>query len=521
MHSFQILCMLMAFAVVLVFVALKVRIPYPLALVVGGALLGFIPGLGELELDPEIVLVTVLPPILYYAAFSIQFKEFQKNISDILFLALGLVAVTTLVVGCLFKWLFPELPWALAFTFGAIVSPPDAVAAIAILRRFATGSRLITVLEGESLINDATGLVLYRLALVALLSGTFSWADASVQFLQVTGGGILVGVVVGYAIHRFTSRFFDPVLAVVASFIIPYLTYLIADALEVSGILAVVMTGLIGSRMLISEFSALTRVVGWAAWDVFIIFLNCFVFMLIGWQLQGVVQRLTLEKAALYLGYGFLITLAIMAVRFMWVYAIKGASCFSLDYDCKPRNQLMQEACIIGWAGMRGIVSLTLALALPFRMMDGAPLPGRDIVIFLTFVIIFFTLLLPGLTLTHLLKWLKMGISMGEYDTSEVRKELVKTAKEEIQKLYEGQFLTDEEYEFLLNYFHSRHQILEITSKEKITPALEAARLKVLNKKRQRLLQMWEENEIGDELFSLAERELDLEEAQLARAILH
>jgi CPA1 family monovalent cation:H+ antiporter len=324
MNTFETIILLMTLAIVLVGIALRLRIPYPLALVLGGAALGFTPGLNEIPFSPNLVLVIVLPPTLYYAAYSIPFKEFRRNIQDILWLALGLVMVTTLFIGLLFKWLFPELPWALAFTFGAIISPPDAVAATAILRRFTISSRLLTVLEGESLINDATGLVLYRISVIALLSGIFSLTEASLEFTKVAVGGILIGMMTGYLLHAFSSRFLDPILAVVFSFTIPYLTYILADLLQVSGVLAVVINGLIGSRMMVTKFAALTRVIGWAAWDILIILLNCFIFILIGLQLPGVIHRLTMEKILIYFGYGVILTVATILIRFVWVYLRQG-----------------------------------------------------------------------------------------------------------------------------------------------------------------------------------------------------
>lgn len=511
----------MSIAIVLVGGALRAGVSYPLALVVGGCVLGFIPGLTQVYFDPILVLIFVLPPILYYAAYSIQFKEFQRNIKDILWLGLGLVVVVTLAIGLFFKWLFPDIPWAMAFAFGAIVSPPDAIAATTVLKKFAISSRLLSVLEGESLINDAIGLVLYRLAIVALLSGTFSLIDAQIDFAKIVVGGVLIGSICGYALHSFSRRFFDPILSVVFSYLIPYLTFFLADMLNVSGILAVVICGLIGSRMLVSNFEALTRVIGWASWDIVIILLNCFVFILIGLQLHGIIERLTIEKALLYTVYGFFLTVAMMVVRFIWVYIGIAIASFGTRKNHKFTKQIFRDAVIISWSGMRGIVSLTAALALPFALPDNTPLPGRDIVIFVTFVVILLTLLIPTLSLSPIMHYLHIHLANEEQDKRSIRRKLIKTAQEEIQSLYNNQQVDDTEYIFLLTYFNSRHHILEIASKgKKNSLALEAARLQVLRKKRACLLEMWEKNEISDSLFNAFERELDLEEAYIARAII-
>ena len=249
-------------AILVVGGAQKFHLPYPIALVIGGAALGFIPGLHTIDFNPHVLLTLILPPILYYAAFGIAFREFQKNWRAIFSLALGLVVATTCIVGLIFKWMFPAYSWALAFTFGAIIAPPDAIAATTILRRFNISSRLITLLEGESLVNDAAALILYKLALTALFSGTFSLVEGGIEFVQIVCGGIIVGFILGILFQFFSKCYLEPTLGVVFSFIIPYITYIVANALEVSGVLAVVVNGLVGARVLIKHHSSLRRVLG-------------------------------------------------------------------------------------------------------------------------------------------------------------------------------------------------------------------------------------------------------------------
>lgn len=519
MNSLQTLALLMTIGIIVVGIASRMRISYPIALVVGGCVLGFIPGLDIIEFDPNLVLVTVLPPILFYGAYSIPYKDFRRYLRDILWLALGLVIVTTLAIGLLFKWLLPDLPWALAFTFAALISPPDAIAAMPILKQSTINSRTLAVLEGESLINDATGLVLYRIGVVALLTGTFSLSSASLEFVKVVVGGVGIGAVCGYLFNKFSMRFFDPVMAVVFSFTIPYLTYFMADSVEVSGVLAVVVCGLIGSRLLIKHFSSMTRVVGWISWDIVIILLNCFVFVLIGLQLHGLVQRLTVETSLTYALYGVLFTVALIVVRFVNIFIRVGIKFFITQRKSESGRSALIRALILSWSGMRGIVSLTAALALPFNRLDGTPIPGRDSVIFLTFVVILLTLLIPGLTLSSLLKWLKIPSVSEEYDTVFIRKELLEAAQEEIERLRYTHQLDDAEYSFLLAYFHSRHQIQEIASNPKLRAhTIESARKQVLAKKRQILLELWERDKLSDHLFARFEQELDLEESHAARA---
>src|ERR1700733_14559271 len=312
MTSFQTLIVLIFIATILVGIAQKLRTPYPIALVIAGTMICFIPGFKAIFFDPNLILVVVLPPILYYAAFSISFREFKRNWKEIFSLALGLVILTTLVIGVIFKWCFPQWPWALAFAFGAIVSPPDSIAATTIMSRFAIKPRILAIVEGESLVNDASALVLYKIAVAAILSGTFSLRAAGVEFVKVVSGGIFVGLALGLLIQNLSRKYLEPVVAVLVSFTIPYITYFMADRLGVSGVLAVVANGLIGARILAKHHSSLRRILGYTFWDIFNIALNCFVFMLIGLQLKVIASLMAPRQILLYTLYGFLLTLALI-----------------------------------------------------------------------------------------------------------------------------------------------------------------------------------------------------------------
>lgn len=520
MESFLLIIVLMFAAALLVGVAQKIHIPYPIALVIGGTAIGFTPKLHAIAFDPNLILILVLPPLLYYAAFGISFREFKRNIREILSLALGLVAFSTFVIGVIFKWIFPEFPWALAFTFGAIVSPPDAVAATTILKRFAINTRLLTILEGESLINDASALVLYRLGVAALLSGVFSFSEASMEFVKVVSGGIVVGLILGYLLQNFSKRYLEPVVGVVFSFTIPYITYILADLLGVSGVLAVVVNGLLGSRVLVRHYSPLRRVLGYAAWDIFIILMNCFVFILIGLQLRTLTASMTIKQMMLYTGYAALITLALIAVRMIWVYS---KSCiFYLKAINKPKSdlicpQILREAAIVGWSGMRGIVSLVAALALPLALPNGMPLEGRNEVIFITFVVILLTLLIPGLSLPALIRRLNIHHQSEHHDLLRVRKLLTEVAEETMHRLHASQKISDEELDFLRAYLSLQSKALTPLEHEK-AQKLEAARGLLIQEKRKKLFEVWERGEIDDRILIQLEQDLDLEETHNARA---
>lgn len=515
MDSFQSFIILMTAAILLVGVSQRLKIPYPIALVIGGAFISFIPGLSIIDYDPNVLLVVVLPPILYYGAFWIPYREFKQNISHIFSLALGLVLATTLLIGILFKWFFPEYPWALAFTFGAIVSPPDAVAATSIFKRFSIGTRLLTVLEGESLINDASALVLYKLSLAALLSGVFSLPDATFSFIKIAAGGVVIGLIMGIIIQKFSEYFLEPIVGVVFSFAVPYITYIAADLLGMSGILAVVVNGLYGSRLLMKQKSPLRRILGFAAWDIFIIVLSCFIFILIGSQLREITMEMTMEELTRYTFYGICITVAIIFIRMSWVYIEHTLTYLrtrkSWNFPEKV-YETYRDATIIGWSGMLGIVSLAAVLSIP-------PIPERNIVVYIVFVVILLTLLTTGFTLPILLKWLRIEKSPKIFSAHNIRKRLVEIAKREIHRLHSIESLSHDESAFLLSYFQARHHIWElVATKDEQIHNLEIARIKVLEVQRQLLFQMWDSGEIGDKLMQLLSRELDIEEHHTVRA---
>ncbi len=515
MATFQTLIILIFLATILVGLAQKLRIPYPIVLVVAGTAIGFIPGLPEVTINPSLLLVIVLPPILYYAAFSISFREFRRNWRVIFSLALGLVVLTTLLIGVMFKWLFPQWPWALAFAFGAIVSPPDSVAATTIMSRFAVRPRVLAIVEGESLVNDASALVLYKMAVVALLSGAFSLMEAGLEFVKVVSGGLIVGLVLGMVMQNLSRRYLKPVVGVLVSSTIPYITYLIADSIGVSGVLAVVVNGLIGSYILAKHHSSTRRILGYAFWDIFNILLNCFVFVMIGLQLKMFVSTMGSRQVFLYTLYGVFVTVALIAIRLVFVYARSGLSYMHARAHPEKRHlcpEILRGATIVGWSGMRGIVSLTAALALPY-------VSGREAVVFITFVVILLTLLLPSTTLSYLIRLMKIEQKDNHHEAHLARKRLVKVAEEKIRKLYDAEDINDKDFVFLSRYFNLQRFVFEMShSHLKKISALEEARLLVFKVQRAELLRMWEKQEIDDQLFRQLEHELDVAESHIARA---
>jgi Na+/H+ antiporter len=396
----ELVLLLMICAVALGWVARHYNFPYPIALVAGGASIGLIPKLPQFPFDPQLILVIVLPPILYQAALLTSWNDFKANIRPISLLAIGLVVATTLAVGAALKWMVPSVPWATAFVLGAIVSPPDAVAATTILSRLNIPRHLVTILEGESLVNDASGLVIYKLAIAAVLTGAFSLGDAATQFALVSVGGIVIGVALArvfIAIHR---RLGDPFIEVIMALATPYTAYIAAESLHVSGVLAVVAAGLVRGRYSPEIVSAEMRIMARSVWNVLVFVLNSLIFILIGVKMSDVMDNLGRYPLSELLLLGALVSLVAIAVRFAWVFPVSHLPRWltgSLrEQTPVPRKR---ELMIISWCGMRGIVSLAAALALPAVLPNGEPFPARDLIIFLTFFVIATTLVGQGLTL--------------------------------------------------------------------------------------------------------------------------
>src|SRR5689334_4359002 len=416
MQLFEVVLFLLLSAVALGWVARHFRFPYPIALVFGGGALGFVPTLPQLAFDPQVLLVLVLPPILYQAALLTSWRDFKANIRPISLLAIGLVLATTLAVGAALKLVVPDIPWAAAFVLGAIVSPPDAVAATAILSRLNIPRRVVTVLEGESLVNDASGLVLYKFAVAATLTGTFSLTEASGQFVAVSVGGIVVGILMAHFfvfIHRHLGDTFIEVLTTLA---VPYIAYIAAESLHVSGVLAVVVAGLVRGRYSPEIVSAEMRVIARSVWNILVFLLNSLVFILIGTQLSEVSKRLAEYSSGQLFIYGALVSVVAIAVRFAWIYLAtylpRVLGIHRTGKEVIPETEVF----IMSWCGMRGIVSLAAALALPLVLDSGNPFPQRDLIVFLTFVVIAVTLVVQGLTLAPLIRALKVGTDWSGHE---------------------------------------------------------------------------------------------------------
>jgi len=504
--------------------ARRIGIPYPILMVVGGLALGLVPGVPRVELDPETVLLVFLPAILFSAAFLSSPRDLWRNLRPITLLAFGLVLMTTLAVAIVMMILVPGIGWPAAIALGAIVSPPDAIAATAIAQRLGLPRRLVTVLEGESLVNDATALVTYRLALAAAASGAFSLGDAAVSFVAVAAGGVLVGLVVGAAATWILRRLADPPVEVLISLLTPFAAYLPAERFGVSGVLAAVTAGLILGWYAPRIMSSDTRILGFGAWQMTIFVLNGLAFILIGLQLPTVLEGLGTYTPGELAGLAGAVVTTVILVRVAWVFPATYLPRILIPSvnrrDPAPRPNVVL---VLGWAGMRGVVSLAAALALPAVLPNGDTFP-RHLLIFLTFAVILATLVGQGLTLPWLIRWLGLGDDgSAEQEELHAREAATEAALQRLDELVTevpGHLeLVDrlrEQYRDRAQHFSRQHQADTVVEMDQEEIEHERIRREVLGAERLAVLDLRNRGVISDEALRRVERDLDLDELRRA-----
>jgi CPA1 family monovalent cation:H+ antiporter len=506
-------------------------------LVAAGLVIGFVPQLPNLALDPDIVFIVILPPLLYDAAAKTSWHEFRTAIRPISALAITLVFFTTVAVAITAHYLIPGFSWPLAFVLGAVVSPPDAVAASGIIKGLGLNKKVITILEGESLVNDASALIAYRYAVTAVTTGTFIFWKAGLQFLLVAGVGIIIGIIVGYLFvlaHKKIEN--NAVVETSLTLLAPYVSYLAAEQFHMSGVLAVVTTGLVISWRAPEVFSYHARIRIKGVWETLVFLLHGFVFILIGLQLPSIIKDLGNYPFSEILGYGLLISAVTIVVRIIWVFAGVSSQTFfkkkkkTTDDLSANDNQdsTWKNVLVVAWTGTRGVISLAAALALPLLLEDGTPFPKRHSIIFLAFVVIFVTLVVQGLSLPLLIRWLKIK---PQDNTIEEEKELQlylatstlnfieqdfpiqldNKLQEQLKKKYELQ-INDLTKEIRLQKKAKRND-------EEIKPLppndLVNAQLEIGKFKRDLLVKIHKEGEFSDAAIKKVEREMDIDELKL------
>lgn len=510
---------------VLAMVARRLTIPYPVLFVVGGLLLGLIPKLPRVRLDPELVFLCVLPPLLFPAALFTSWRDFRANLRPISLLAFGLVLFTTVMVAYLAHY-FMGLPLAAGFVLGAIISPPDAIAATAIANHLKVPHRIVTILEGESLVNDATALVAYRFAVVAVSTGSFSLAQAGGRFLVVGAGGILIGLAVGWLAAQFHRRVEDAPIEITVSLLTPFVAYLAAERLEVSGVLAVVTAGLYLGRRVPELLTFETRLQGGPVWEMVEFLLNGFVFVLIGLQLPDVLAGLSGHAFPIHQLFWFalLISLAVILLRILWVFPATYLPRLVFKKLCRQDPYpKWQHVTIVAWTGMRGVVSLAAALALPLTIRDGSPFPGRNLILFLTFVVILSTLVVQGLSLPRLIRWLgiKDDRSM-EKEERAARLQANRAALNRLNEIDSGDSTKAEVLQRLRVEYEDHIRQVEGAEPDSFGTPLrlfssEYERLshEALKVERKTIVKLRNQDVISDEVLRRIQRDIDLAEARL------
>lgn len=409
LHQLETVILLLIAVLALVAFARKLVIPYPILLVIGGLILGLIPGVPTLRLDPDIVFLVFLPPILWSAAYFTSWRDFRSNLRPITLLAVGLVLATTAAVAVVAHIWLPGLGWAGAIALGAIVSPPDAVSATAVAKRLGLPRRAVTILEGESLVNDATALILYRAAVMAAVSGTFIFSETVVDFFVAAGVGVVVGLLVGVAARWALKLMKDSFSEIAITLLSPYIAWVLAEQAHASGVLACVAGGLYLRQHFSEAVAPTTRIQARAVWDFLVFVLNGFIFILIGLQLGALREAIPSGMFVPLMLTGALVSVTAIVVRLIWVpLAAWIPRLLSPSLRARDPMPALPSLFLIGWTGMRGIVSLAAALALPLTTAAGVPFPFRAEIILITFSVILATLVLQGLSLGPLIRALNL-----------------------------------------------------------------------------------------------------------------
>ena len=499
-------------------IAPTLRIPFPILLVVGGVGIAVIPGMPHVELRPELIFFGVLPPLLYIAAFFTSLRDLRAYKQTVGALAIGLVVATTFGVAFVSHELIDGLDWPSAFVLGAIVSPTDPIAATAIGRQLGVPRKLVAIVEGESLVNDGTGLVLYRVAVTAVVAGSFSLLHAGGLFVVTAAGGIAVGLAVGWVIRQVRRRLDNPPAEVTISLLTGYFAFVPADLLGVSSVLAAVTAGIYLGWHTPELTTAQVRLQGVAVWEIVQYLLNALLFVLVGLQLPIIVDALGEIPNARLIGYSALVSATLLVVRFAWVLVV-----LQLPKWLAGQGASLRGCFFLTWAGMRGAVSLAAALALPLTTDDKTPFPARDLIVFLTFSVIVVTLVGQGLTLPLVIRMLRL-----EEDGSEGREEAkariraAEAALARLEELVEEPWVRDDTaerlrgaYRFRTDRFRARFDDADDGSIEARSQDYQRLRRELLDAERGAILDLRRAGIISNDVWYRVERDLDLEDQRL------
>jgi len=519
--------LLLLFIIVLGLLARKLGMPYPIVMVIGGLILGFVPGIPDVTLDPDLIFLVILPPLLYASSWTTSWRDFRYNFISIFLLAFGLVGFTVIGVALIAPTVLSGFDWRLGLVLGAVVAPTDAIAATSIARRIGLPGRLVDILEGESLINDASGLLALQFATAIVVSRrvpTVSSGMLALAWLII--GGVGLGLFVGWIVDSVEHHIDDAPIEITLSILVPYAVYLAADAVHASGVLAVVTCGLFLSRRSSTFFSPSVRIQIWSFWESFSFVLNGLVFVLIGLQLPAIRASIQQYSVRSLLLDGVVFSLLLILLRLVWAFPGAGLAYILRTRLAHQKEKLprSREIFVLGWTGMRGVVSLAAALALPAFLADGSPFPYRNLLVFLTFCVIVVTLVLQGITLPPLIRSLGLAGSAGPTcEEQEARRIVIEAA---VSHLEEAKARDIEEsaglYEELAR--HYRHRLARLQPANGNTKeATDHGRYvelfrEAMRIERETVVRLRDESRINDEVLRRMERELDLSESRLAMA---
>jgi len=526
LHQVEIVIMLLAVVLILTTIARKILIPYPILLVIGGLVLGVVPGLPTVTLNPDLVFLVFLPPILWAAAYFTSLREFRANLRPISLLAVGLVLATTAAVAVVAHTLLPGIGWAEAIALGAIVSPPDAVSATAIGKRLRIPRRLVTILEGESLVNDATALVLYRSAVGAAVSGTFLLGETLLEFVYAAVVGVAIGIAVAMLTRWALCATEDSFTQVSITLLGPYVAWVLGELAHASAVLACVAGGLYLRQQFSGAVAPATRLQARAVWDLLIFVLNGFIFILIGLQLGALREAVPSGRFGSLLIAGAMVSVTAIVVRLGWVpLAAVLPRLASPSLRARDPMPPWSHVFLVAWTGMRGIVTLAAALALPVTTATGAPFPFRAEIILLSFSVILATLVLQGLSLTPLIRAMRLEEDRGnEQEERQAREHAATAALTRLDELADHDWLVPEQLERLRLQYGRRLESYAKSGAVDSEYSLEAAdafrrlRHETLTAERLALIGLRNNGTISDELLHRLEHELDVEALRLGIA---
>jgi monovalent cation/hydrogen antiporter len=523
-HEELVLLALLVAIAALLLTAPIARIPYPIFLVLGGLALGFMPGIPDLRLPPDVVLVAVLPPLLYLSAFFTSLRDLRQKARPISLLAVGLVVVTTVTVASVAHWAIDGFSWKAAFVLGAVVSPTDPIAATSIASRLGVPRRVIALIEGESLVNDGTALVLWKVAVAAVVAGTFSAWELGLEFVWSVLGGVGIGLVVGYLVAELRRRLDNPPLEVTISLMSGYFAFLPASAAGASGVLAVVTAGVYLGWRTPELTSVQSRLQGFAVWEILTFVINALLFALVGLQLPHIVDALQGSATTRLILDGVVVVATVIVTRIVFVpvflYLPRWLS--RRVREREPQVSLGYPI-VVSWSGMRGAVSLAAALAIPLTTDAGGPFPNRDLIIFLVFCVILGTLVLQGLTLPAVIGALALeDDGRAEREDSKARIKAAEAALARLEELTPEEWVRDDTAERLRGFYNFRRDRFaarldgdgegEIETR---SAAYQRLRRELLEAERAAIVALRRDRVINDDVMHRLERDLDLEDARL------